>query len=78
MHSLEGSAAAASATPQSAARGSVLRCIEHLSHALDLAQLAVQGPEPEIAARYILDTLDDLQPELSALRRLLPATPDNQ
>lgn len=77
MHSLEGSAAVAEATPQSAARGCVLRCIEHLGHSLDLAREAAQGPEPEIAARYILDTLADLRPELRTLRAVLKPNPDN-
>jgi hypothetical protein len=68
MRSSEGSAAVAQAMPQSAVRGRVNHCLEHLRHTLDLARLAVAGPEPERAARYLLDTLKDLQPELRALR----------
>jgi hypothetical protein len=60
---------------ESAVRGCVHHCIEHLSHTLDLARIAVDGPEPERAARYILDTLVDLRPELRTLRAELRPPP---
>jgi hypothetical protein len=73
-----GSAAVASnvvAMPKSAVRGCVLRCIEHLSHALELARIAAESPEPERAARYIIDTVGDLTADLRSLRAALRARP---
>lgn len=77
MATLGGSAAVAKivATPKSAVRSCVVRCIEHLDHTLELARVAASGPEPERAARYIVDTLDDLSADLRLLRAALRGRP---
>jgi hypothetical protein len=55
-------------TKQNALRKSLRSCIANLGHAVELARLAAEGPEPERAARYILDTLSDLGGDLERLR----------
>jgi hypothetical protein len=73
-----GSAAVANvfAMPQSAERRTLELCIARLRHTVTLAELAVTGAEPETAAHYLVDTLDDLSAEVqslrAALRRLSP------
>lgn len=74
----EGSAAIAlQVMPKSAVRGCVLHYVDHLTHALELARIAVHGPEPERAARYIVDTVDDLSADLRTLRVVLRTRPPN-
>lgn len=65
------------AMPKSAVRSSVRNCIEHLEHTLELARIAVESPEPERAARYLVDTVDDLSADLRLLRATLRARPPN-
>ncbi len=46
----------------------VRRCAKYMLHGATLASLAVEGPEPVRAARYLVDTVDDLRSDLRALR----------
>lgn len=80
MRTFRGSAAITTdvvAMPKSAVRGCVLRCIEHLSHTLELARIAAAGPEPERAAVYLVDTVADLSADVRFLRAALRAHSSN-
>lgn len=68
-----GSAAAARklATPESAERNALLHCLDRLCHTLALASSAAHGAEPETAALYLVETLDELGPDLKLLRSTL-------
>lgn len=57
--------------PQSAVRGALQHCISRLRHSVALAEIAVDGPEPETAALYIVETIDDLSADLRVLRAAL-------
>jgi hypothetical protein len=68
----DGSAAVAVfAMPQSAVRGALLRCISRLHHTVTLAAVAADGLEPETAALYVVETIDDLRADLRVLRAAL-------
>lgn len=73
---VEGSAASAQALPESAVRSIVLRCAQLLMHTAEMAGGDASGSRPNHGARYILETLDDLEPELAQLRAHLAASPD--
>ena len=62
-----GSAAVAKAMPQSA-KAALDRCMARLTHGLALARIARGGPEPEYAARYLLDALKAVRRDARALR----------
>jgi hypothetical protein len=49
-------------------RERVAHCAERLEHAARLALLAARGHHPHYGAEYLLDTIDDLAPELRQLR----------
>lgn len=54
-----------------ALRGLVAYCADRLEASSQLALLASRGREPLCGAEFLLDTLEDLTPELHALRRAL-------
>jgi hypothetical protein len=63
--------------PQSAVRSALLCCITRLDHTVALAKSAATGAEPELAAHYIVETIDDLSAELQTLRATLRRTPNS-
>jgi hypothetical protein len=75
---IEGYAAGASALPESALRATVLRCSELLAHTAELAHGDASGSRPNHGARYILETIQDLQPELEQLRAHLAVTSETE
>jgi hypothetical protein len=72
-----GSAAVADlfATPESAERRALLKCISRLRHSVALAELAAHGHEPATAALYLVETLEELRPHLAAVRAGLRLRP---
>ena len=69
----EGSAASAGALPRSALRKHVLRCAALLSHTASLAEIAATHGRPTQGARYLVETINDLQAELDAIKQHLVA-----
>lgn len=76
--STEGYAASASALPESALRSTVIRCAQLLAHTAAMAEGDASGSRPNHGARYLLETIQDLQPELDQLRAHLAVTPDTE
>jgi hypothetical protein len=64
------------AMPESAdaVRKALHRCISRLDHGLALARIAAEGAEPDAGAKYLVDALKILRPELRLLRRAARST----
>ncbi len=58
-----------------ALRERVAYCADRLEAAAQLALLASRGPDPICGAEFLLDTVEDLGPELSALRSAVKHQP---
>lgn len=70
MSTPKGSAAVALTTPESADGKRVARVANRLAHCAGLALSSVRGAEPENAAKYLVDVLDEIAPLMPRIRRI--------
>lgn len=57
--------------PQDPRLRAVLNCVARLHHTAAIARTAVDGPTPELAAQYIVETVADLRADLRTLREVV-------
>lgn len=62
-------------TKRDALKKPLRRCIDHFGHCVDLARIAAAGPEPRVAAGYLLGMIKDMEQELEQLRALAGRRP---
>lgn len=77
MSHKEGSAAVDNpfSTPESAERKTLQYCLYRLRHTLTVAEIAATGEEPERAAWYVVETVEELDSGLRLLRESLTRLP---
>lgn len=61
------------ARPNKTQLAALRRVIDRLGHGVRLAEIAAEGPDPEVAAIYLADTLDGLARDLRTVHQLRDA-----